>query len=310
MSDPAAPPVALEDVPATERPLLGIVLRLAAMALLGVMFTCVKLAGEHGVHLVESLFWRQLAGLPAVILWLWSVGKLHEIRTRKPAAHALRATMGLTSMSLNFSAMLLLPMAVATTIGFASPIFATLLAAIMLSEPTGRYRWGAVILGFLGVVLAMQPDGSDMRGIGPWVALAGALLTACVLIQIRRMSREETTGAIVFWFSLSTLVPLGIGMLFFGQKHDATSWMLIAGLAGSGALAQLLLTASMRHASVAVIATMDYTSLIWSILFGYLIFGDLLTWTTLAGALTIILAGLIIAWRERYLAGQRTALVD
>lgn len=285
--------------------MLGIFLRVSAMAVLGVMFALVKLAGEHGVNLVESLFWRQLAGLPAVILWLWSTGKLHEIKTRKPAAHAVRATLGLTSMALNFSAMLLLPMALATTIGFASPIFATLLAALLLAEPTGKYRWGAVLLGFAGVLLAMRPDGSDLHGIGPWVALAGAMLTACVLIQIRRMSRRETTGAIVFWFSLSTLVPLGIGMLFFGQNHDANGWMLLAGLAISGAVAQLLLTASMRHASVAVIATMDYTSLIWSVLFGFLIFGDLPTIATWAGAATIILAGLIIAWREQYLAKAR-----
>lgn len=306
MTDPVAPPVAQGVEPHAERPLLGIALRLSAMAALGVMFLCVKLAGEHGVHLVESLFWRQFAGLPAVLLWLWSTGKLHEIRTDRPAAHALRATLGLSSMALNFSAMLLLPMAVATTIGFASPIFATVLAALLLAEPTGKYRWGAVILGFAGVLLAMRPDGQDLHGIGPWVALAGALLTACVLIQIRKMSRKESTGAIVFWFSLSTLVPLGIGMFFFGRNHDAQGWMLIAGLAASGALAQLLLTASMRHASVAVIATMDYTSLIWSVLFGYLVFGDLPTWATWAGAMTIILAGLIIAWREQYLARQRT----
>jgi drug/metabolite transporter (DMT)-like permease len=305
MTDPVAPPVAQSDEPNAERPLLGIALRLSAMAVLGVMFMCVKLAGEHGVHLVESLFWRQLAGLPAVLLWLWSTGKLHEIRTKRPAAHALRATLGLTSMALNFSAMLLLPMAVATTIGFATPIFATVLAALLLAEPTGKYRWGAVILGFGGVLLAMRPDGQDLHGIGPWVALAGALLTACVLIQIRKMSRQESTGAIVFWFSLSTLVPLGIAMFLFGRNHDTQGWMLIAGLAASGALAQLLLTASMRHASVAVIATMDYTSLIWSVLFGYLVFGDLPTWATWAGAITIILAGLIIAWREQYLARQR-----
>lgn len=292
-------------MPADARPMLGIALRLGAMAALGVMFTLVKLAGEHGVHLVESLFWRQLAGLPAVLLWLWSTGKLHEVRTKRPGAHALRATLGLTSMALNFSAMLLLPMALATTISFATPIFATVLAAIMLAEPTGKYRWGAVVLGFAGVMLAMRPDGTYTGDPGPWIAIAGALLTACVLIQLRRMSKEESTGAIVFWFSLSTLVPLGVGMLFVSQNHDVQTWALIAGLSLSGAIAQLLLTAAMRHASVAVISTMDYTGLIWSVLFGYLIFGDLPTASIWAGAATIIVAGLIIIWREQYLAKQR-----
>jgi drug/metabolite transporter (DMT)-like permease len=287
------------------RPMLGILLRIAAVVALGVMFTFVKLASQHGVHLVEALFWRQLAGLPVVVLWLWSLGKLGDIRTKNALAHALRGILGLTSMALNFAAMILLPMAEATTISFATPVFATMLAALLLGEPTGRYRWGAVALGFVGVLLAVQPNAVAMHGAGPWVALAGALLTACVLIQIRRMSRAESAGAIVFWFSLSTLVPLGIGMLFVAQNHDLTGWALIAGLALSGAVAQLLLTTAMRHASVAAVTTMDYTGLIWSVLFGYLIFGNLPGPGTWLGAPVIIIAGLIIMLREHKLGKSR-----
>ncbi len=298
MSDVAAPPLTeLNSNHGEARPLLGIMLRLAAMAALGVMFALVKLAAGRGVHLVESLFWRQLAGLPAVILWLWSINKLHEVRSENPYAHGLRSVLGLSAMTLNFAAMTMLPMAEATTISFASPIFATMLAALLLSEPTGKYRWGAVLLGFVGVMLAMRPAQAS-HGIGPWVALTGALLTATVLIQLRRMSRHESAGAIVFWFSLSTLIPLGIGMVFVGKPHDPVSWAIIAGMAVSGAIGQLLLTSAMRHASVATVATMDYSGLIWSVLFGYLIFDTLPGPTTWVGALVIITAGLIIIWRE------------
>jgi drug/metabolite transporter (DMT)-like permease len=304
MSEVASPPIPdLSGHISQTHPLLGIMLRLAAMAALGAMFALVKLAASHGVHLVESLFWRQLAGLPAVMLWLWSLGKLHEVRTNNPVAHGLRSILGLSAMSLNFAAMTMLPMAEATTISFASPIFATILAAVLLSEPTGKYRWGAVFLGFIGVLLAMRPAQAS-HGTGPWIALAGAVLTAMVLIQLRRMSRHESAGAIVFWFSLSTLIPLGIGMAFVGKQHDATSWALIAGMAFFGAVGQLLLTSAMRHASVATIATMDYSGLIWSVLFGYLIFNTLPSMATWAGALIIITAGLIIIWREHKL-GQR-----
>jgi drug/metabolite transporter (DMT)-like permease len=307
MAVPNTATISTPDIPtAASKPLLGILLRLGAMAALGVMFALVKLAGNHGVHVVESLFWRQLAGLPAVILWLWWAGKLHDIKTKQPVAHALRAILGLTSMTLNFSAMLMLPMAEATTISFATPIFATLLAAILLGEATGRYRWGAVLLGFAGVLLAMRPGENTVHGAGPWVALAGALLTACVLIQIRNMTKQESSGAIVFWFSLTSLFPLGIAMLFVARNHDLQSWMIIAGLAAAGAVAQLLLTSAMRHASVAVISTMDYTGLIWSILFGFLIFGDLPGPGTWLGAPIIIVAGLVIIWREQRLSRQIT----
>jgi drug/metabolite transporter (DMT)-like permease len=298
MTDVTAP---IQQEQPDARPILGILLRLAAMAVLGVMFALVKLAAEHGVHLVESLFWRQFAGLPAVILWLWWTRKLHEVRTSDPAAHALRSGLGLGAMALNFAAMTILPMAEATTISFASPIFATMLAALLLAEPTGKYRWGAVALGFVGVLLAMRPAESSY-GIGPWIALAGALLTAAVIVQLRRMSRHESAGAIVFWFSLATLVPLGIGMVFFAKQHDATSWTIIAGLAVCGAVGQLLLTSAMRHASVATVATMDYSGLIWSVLFGYWLFDTLPGPGTWIGAPVIIAAGLIIIWREQQLA--------
>lgn len=301
MSDLAnVPSLPLQPVARPARPMLGIMLRLAAIAMLGIMFALVKLANEHGIHLVETLFWRQLAGLPVVILWLWSIGKLRDIRSTNPLAHALRGILGLTSMALNFTAMMLLPMAEATTISFATPVFATVFAAILLGEPTGRYRWGAVALGFVGVLLAVQPS-AGLAGVGPWVALAGALLTACVLIQIRRMSRSESAGAIVFWFSLSTLLPLGILMVFFARDHDFIGWSIIIGLAATGAVAQILLTTAMREASVAAITTMDYTGLIWSIMFGYLVFDNIPGPSTWLGAPIIIAAGLIIIWREHSL---------
>lgn len=304
MTDVVAPLLPIQPELPEARPLMGIMLRLAAMAVLGVMFALVKLAAAHGVHLVESLFWRQLAGLPAVILWLWWTGKLHDVRTKNPAAHGLRSVLGLCAMALNFAAMTMLPMAEATTISFASPIFATMLAALLLAEPTGKYRWGAVALGFIGVLLAMRP-GEASYGIGPWIALAGALLTATVFIQLRRMSKIESAGAIVFWFSLATLIPLGIGMVFVAKEHDATSWAIVAGLAVCGAIGQLLLTSAMRHASVATVATMDYSGLIWSVLFGYWIFDALPGPGTWIGAPLIIAAGLVIIWREQQLSKGR-----
>jgi drug/metabolite transporter (DMT)-like permease len=285
--------------------LLGLFLRLLAMAALGVMFVFVKLAGNHGVHVAESIFWRQLAGLPAVVLWLWWTGNLGSIQTRNPLGHGLRMILGVGAMILNFLAMTLLPMADATTIGFAAPIFATILAATLLGEATGRYRWGAIVIGFLGILIAVRPGGGGFNVTSTAIALGGALLTGCVAIQLRRLSQTESTGAIVFWFSLCSMIPLGIAMVFFARNHDRTTWMLIAGLAVAGAVAQILLTAALRQAPVAAILTMDYTGLIWSLLFGWLFFADVPGHSVWLGAPVIIAAGLVIAWREQYLS--RTA---
>lgn len=289
------------DMSQSERPMLGILLRLAAMAVLGIMFVLVKLVGNHGVHVAESIFWRQFAGLPVVIGWLWWTGNLKAIRTRNAIGHGVRMTLGIGAMMLNFLGMTLLPMAEATTIGFAAPIFATILATVLLGEATGRYRWAAVVLGFIGVLIAVRPASGNANITGELIALGGALLTGCVAIQLRRLSKTETTGAIVFWFSLCSMVPLGIAMLFVARNHDGTTWLLIAGLATAGAIGQILLTAALRHAPVAAILTMDYSSLIWSLLFGWLMFGDIPSDGVWIGAPIIIAAGLVIAWREHHL---------
>lgn len=291
--------------PVKARPLLGLACRLGAMAVLAIMFALVKLAGNHGVHIVESLFWRQLAGLPVVLLWLWWAGDFAAIRTDRPMAHGVRMVLGMAGMTLNFMAMLIFPMAEATTIGFATPIFATAFAALLLHEATGKYRWGAVALGFVGVLIAVQPGNVAIKPLGAALALAGALLTAGVSIQMRRMARTESSGAIVFWFSLTSLVPLGLLLPFFGRNHDSEGWLLLAGLSLCGAIGQLLLTTSLRHAPVAAVMTMDYTALIWSALLGWSIFGDLPGGTVWMGAPLIIAAGIVIAWREHYLSQKR-----
>ncbi len=286
------------------RPVLGIWLRVLAMIVLAAMFAMVKLAGSLGVHVVESIFWRQLAGLPVALAFLAWNGQMRTIRTGRPMAHALRMLLGIGAMLLNFSAMLRLDMAEATTFGFAAQIFGTILAALLLREPTGPYRWGAVVIGFIGVIVALQPGGSGLNSLGAAIALGGALMTGAVIVQIRQMTRTEAPGAIVFWFSLTSMLPLGIAMLFFGKAHSGEAWLAIIGLSIAGAVAQLLLTVSLRHASVATIMTIDYSMLLWSALAGYVVFAEIPAHSIWLGAPLIIGAGLFIAWRERYLATQ------
>ncbi len=301
MADPAIISPLLSVAAPRDRVLLGIGLRLAAMMVLAVMFVFVKLASQNGVHVTESLFWRQLMGLPAVILWLLWHNDIASIKTQRHSAHGLRMILGLSAMLLNFLVVALLPLAHATTIGFATPIFATFFAALLLREPTGRYRLGAVSLGFFGVLIAMRPSG-EIALSSSMIALTGAFITAGVAIQLRRMSRTEKAGAIVFWFSLFSLIPLGIAMLFFSRAHNETAWLYIMGLSVAGAIAQILLTSAVRYAPVAVILTMDYSSLIWAALLGYMVFGDIADVGIWIGAAIIIAAGLLIAWREQYLA--------
>src|SRR5690606_2180232 len=191
----------------------GIALRLLAMASLSDMFVLVKMAAEAVVHVAECLFWRLVVVLPLLIIWAMRHGGLSNFHTRRPGTHARRAIMGLTGMALNFGGMIYLPMAEATTINLSVPIFAVIFAALFLGEPTGWQRGSAVIIGFLGVLVVLNPTTvvssgfAGEHGMGTLIALAGAIMTALITIQVRDLARTESPMAIVFWFSLISLVP-------------------------------------------------------------------------------------------------------
>ncbi|QNN65451.1 DMT family transporter [Sphingomonas rhizophila] len=298
------------DRPVAQRQLAGMALRLLTAALLSAMFAMIKLAGQRGVHVVESLFWRQVGSAVCATAWVAIGPGFASLRTRRVRAHVERMALGLVTMALNFLAFMMLPLAEATAIFFSAPIFSTLLAATMLSEPTGRWRWGAVIAGFLGVLVIVRPGGADLPLSGASVALVAALLTASVTIVIRRLSATEAAATTVFWFATSSLVPLGLLMLFFGQVHDATTMALFAGIALTGGLAQLALTGALRLAPVALVMPMDYTGLIWAALLGLLIFGEWPAPVTWIGALIVIASGLVILWREQRLHRRAAPVTD
>ena len=283
-----------------QRPLLAMSLRLIAAAALAVMFALVKLLDARGVTLVESLFYRQGLALIPVTIWLMLGPGLASVKTKRIGVHISRMVVGLSGMSLNFLGMILLPMTEATVAGFTVPIFATLLAILFLGERPGMWRWGAILLGFIGVLVVLHPDSAMFQSKGMLIALAGALLTAGVSILIRQLGATEPPTTVVFWFSLTSLVPLGLLMPWFGSlDHGPAVWGLLLAMGIVGGLAQIFLTAALRYGPVAVVLPMDYSSLIWSTLLGWLLFQTLPTATTLIGAPIIIASGLVILWRER-----------
>ena len=290
------------DVHIHERPLAGVALRLLTALLLAVMFALVKLAASRGAHLVETLFYRQIGSTVCATALVMMGPGLASLRTKRVGAHVWRMVLGMSAMALNFLAMILLPLAEATAIGFSVPIFSTILAAVLLREATGKWRWGAIAAGFVGVLLIIQPSGGQIPLGGAAVALAGALATAWVTIKIRQLGATERTTTTVFFFAVSSLLPMGILMLWFVQAHDPMTWMILAGMALAGGLAQLTLTASLRLAPVALVMPMDYTSLLWAALLGAWLFAQVPTPGTWIGAPIVIASGLVIVWREHRLA--------
>ncbi|KKW89383.1 DMT family transporter [Sphingobium chungbukense] len=290
------------------RPLTAIGLRLIAVICLSVMFIAVRLADARGVHIVESLFYRQALALPVAALWIAMTTGVGSFRTSRVGAHATRMIVGLTGMILNFLSYILLLPAEAVTIGFTMPIFATILSALILHEATGIHRWSAVLLGFVGVIIMVRPDAGHFPAAGVAVALAGALFTASVSLILRQLSRTENSGTIVFWFTLLSLPPLGVAMLFYGQAHDAATWGLLILIGVAGGIAQICMTAALRWAPVSVVLMMDYSSIIWTTLLGWAIWGSWPMVTTWIGAALIVASGLYITWREQIRARRLTSI--
>ena len=292
------------------RPLLALVLRLAAAFVLAGLLACVKLASERGIHLAEIMFWRQLPTIPILFGWFALRGRLDVLKTRRTGSHLRRSGFGLVGMAMNFGAATLLPLAVATTLNYSSAIFAVLLSALVLREPTGPWRWGAVAMGFAGVLLIAQPWGDELPLLGAAIALGAAMMIALISVQLRDLGRTEHPFTIVFYFSLFSVPVLGLAMPFVAKAHPPQDWLLLLACGVVGVLGQVLLTAALRYGTVANVIVMDYSGLIWATLFGWLVFANLPGASFWFGAPLVVGAGLLIAWREHTLGMARKAALE
>ncbi len=281
-----------------QRPLLGLMLRAAAMLALATMFMLIKLAGDAGIATPEIMFWRQAVALPVIVGTLAATGNLGVLRTRRLFTHGRRAMVGTFGLLCNVSAAVLLPLAEATTLGFTTPLFAVLITAIVVRERVGPWRWAAVAAGFAGVLIVAQPGQTPIPPLGLAAGLGAGLIVAIVSFQVRDLTRTEAPVTCVFWFAFFGAILLGVLLPKYATPHDGWQWMLLIGLGLAGTAGQILLTFALRHAPVATVVVMDYTALIWSTLYGWLIWDYVPPAVTWAGAPLIVLAGLMITWRE------------
>lgn len=294
---------------ASDRPqqnrLLGIGLRIGATTCFAFMAAMIKLGYEAGVSTVELSFYRFAFGLPPLLVWIaWSRNP-GAWRTQRPLAHVWRAVVGLTTMVLAFRALAYLPLAESTTIGFAAPLFAVALSALVLKEPVGWHRWSAVALGLVGVIVVMRPGGGPLPPLGLLLAVLAAFGGGLVTITLRQIGRTEHPQTTVLWFSLLSMLALATLMPFHARFHDGWAWLIVVALGTFGGFGQLFLTAALRYAPVSVVVPFDYTQLLWSVLLGWALFANQPPATTWAGAAVIIASGLYTLYREHKLGREK-----
>jgi drug/metabolite transporter (DMT)-like permease len=289
-----------------DRPLLGIACKVMACLLFAVMFASIRWLGPY-FPLGEIVFFRSTLGIPVIVAMALATGGPALLTTKRVDSHALRSLAGTISMFCNFAAYTFLPLADATAIGFAAPLFVVMLAALMLREQVHIYRWSAVVLGFAGVVIIAGPEAGVSAGAaaGAGFALAGAALTAVAMIFLRRMSAHEHSITIAFYFML-TSASVSLLTASFGWNWPTLDEAAVLALAGlSGGIGQLFLSFSYRYGEASVLAPFDYTAMIWAVMLGYFVFGELPTVQVWTGSVFVIAAGLLILWRERMLGRKR-----
>ncbi|WP_041782176.1 DMT family transporter [Ancylobacter novellus] len=290
--------------------LKGIALQIGATFLFTIMQALVRIVSER-IPTGEVVFSRSFFALfPLLAMLAWRNEISAAVRTAHPFGHILRGTIGVTSMSLGFSALALIPLADATAISFTAPLLTVVLAALVLREHVQTYRWAAVSVGLCGVVLMLWPhmsgefDTTD-HVLGAVLALFAAGFTAGAMIQVRRLTETETTPAIVFYFqalgAVAGLATAGWGWVIPGF-WDAVLLLTIGLLGGVG---QILLTESYRYAPASVVAPFAYSAMLWSLLLGFVLFAEVPPVLVVVGAGVVIGAGMYVIWRERRPGARR-----
>ncbi|MEJ8571929.1 DMT family transporter [Microbaculum marinum] len=293
--------------------LIGIGFKIAATFLLTSMAALVKLMADT-IPTGELMFARSFFALGPLIVWMIIRKEFPTaLRTNRLGGQILRGAFGGAAMIGFFTALRFLPLPDMTAIQFVSPLMTVALAALLLGETVRLFRWTAVSVGFLGVILILWPHiGGGWKGdegaFGALLAVVAASLTALAMIQIRNLAGSETTASIVFYFSITTSV-MGLATLPFGWvMPDLKGALILLAIGLIGGFGQILLTLSYRYAPASVIAPFDYTAMIWSILLGFLMFGEVPLPIVLVGSTVVIAAGLAVIWREHWLGLKRAEM--
>ena len=270
----------------------------ASVTCFAVMDLCIKWLNYYPFG--EVFFARFFFGLIPIFLIIPKDKWSDFYKTTRPGLHAFRATCGTIAFICIFFGLRQLPLADVVSLTFGGPIFVTIASIIFLSEKVGIKRWSAVFLGFIGMILIVQPAFTQLN----YYYLSPVLFCiffAGVAISVRALSKTEPNYRIAFYFTVLCAV-IGLCTLPFGWVVPTTKDLflfIIMGLCGS--VANLLLTQSYRLAEASLVTPIKYLSLVYAITFGFIIWGEVPNPLMLAGALLVVLSSLIIFIREKKL---------
>ena len=271
-------------------------LMLLSTMFFGLMAVVIRIASDAGIATVEIAFFRNFFGLLALLPFLHRSGRA-VFRTRQLPRYLVRCLIGVGSMLCGFWAIGHLPMAQAISLSYSAPLFVTIFAVIWLGEVVRRRRWTAVVLGFIGVLVIVRP-GTEGFSAGSLVAIAAAVLSSVVAIQIKQLSRVDAPDTIVFytyvfWVPIS-LVPA----LFAWQWPQGIAWLWLVAIGIFGTGGQLFWTRALKLGEVSALTPISFMQLPMVTVLAWLLFDEVISRWTVIGALIIFGANGYIARRD------------
>jgi len=294
-------------MPHEEHVVRGMIAAMAAFFMFTVMNVFAKLlSANHSV--IEIAFYRNLIACMPFLFIVFALGKRDILVIRsQPKAVGFRAVIGALSLTATFAAYSLMPMAETTVLLFTASLFIPVLGVFFLKESVGPYRWGAVAIGFFGVVVMAGPTG-NVNALGVAVALFAALMHATLQIVLRYLGRFERPETVTFYFLVIGALVTALPLPFVAVSPTLSEVPLLVGVGLSGAAAQWLLSTAFRNAPAAIVTVFNYSSIVWATLFGWMIWSDWPLPAVLIGAAIVIASNAMVIWREsraRAITGAR-----
>jgi len=257
------------------------------------------LSANHSV--IEIAFYRNLVACVPFLMAIFIFGRREILVIQsKPRAIALRAVLGTVTLITTFAAYSLMPMAETAVLLFTASLFVPVLGVAILGEKVGPYRWTAVLVGFVGVAIMVNPTG-ETNTLGVTLALCAALMQAFMSTLLRHMSGHERPETITFYFFVIGTFVTGLALPFVATGPTLAEIPLFFGIGLSGAAAQWLYSTALKNTPLAVVAIFNYSSIVWAMLFGWLIWSDWPLPIVLAGSVVVIASNMLIIWRENRL---------
>ena len=251
----------------------------------------------------QVLFFRGFCGLIPILSLIPKDRYKDFYKTNRPTLHLKRCLSGLIAIVAIFIALRKLPLATVVSVSFAAPIFTTIFSIFLLNEKVGLYRWLAVIVGFIGIIIISEPGFSSLNiyYIYPIIFCLGL---SYVAIAIKQLSSSEPIWLIGFYFSFSIMITSLFTISQGWIMPNLIDLVLLSLVGIFGGVANLLLTQAYKFADVSLVTPLKYLSLVFAIIFGYFIWSEIPSSKTLFGAGLVIISSLIIFRREIFLKKQ------